>query len=129
MLTLNEINGQIATLEAKRKKITSTEKKRALKNVRDALKVLNSLGYNYKLAEGSEAPASHPSTPSKRRSGIRNKVLSTIKKKGPISRQDLFKAMGAKGDKAFENSISNAVNNLKNDKQITSPSGGMYKGV
>ena len=54
-----------------------------------------------------------------RRTGIRQNVLDVIKgHRGGIKRAEILEKMGAKGDKRAEQSISNALSNLKKQGQI-----------
>ena len=63
--------------------------------------------------------ASAPARGSKRRTGVRQIVLDVVKKhpKG-ISRADILQEMKAKGDKRAEQSISNALSNLKKQNSL-----------
>jgi hypothetical protein len=64
-----------------------------------------------------------------RQGGVREKVLEEIKKhQDGIKRADLLTAMGATGNKTAEQSISNAVANLKKDGKISGEQG-IYKAV
>ncbi|HUF55390.1 MAG TPA: hypothetical protein VMM55_02395 [Thermohalobaculum sp.] len=57
---------------------------------------------------------------SRRRTGIRQNVLEVIKRnKGGIKRADILDKMSVKGDKRAEQSISNALSNLKKQGHIT----------
>lgn len=51
--------------------------------------------------------------------GKRSQLFQLIKDSGGITRADILDRMGAKGDKAGEQSISNALAALKNQKKIT----------
>ena len=63
----------------------------------------------------------------KRRTGVRQEVLDTIKRHpNGIRRADLLEEMGAKGDKRAEQSVSNALANLKKQGQVTLEEG-VYK--
>ena len=60
-----------------------------------------------------------PATGSRRRTGVRQNVLEVVKRNpGGISRADILNEMGAKGDKRSEQSISNALSNLKKQGQV-----------
>lgn len=62
-----------------------------------------------------------------RRSGVRDSVLTEVKKHPDgISRSMLLEMMNAKGDKKAEQSISNALANLKKSGQLTADEG-IYK--
>jgi hypothetical protein len=59
-----------------------------------------------------------------RRSGIRQDVLNAIKSHPEgISRADLLEAMGVKGEKSGEKSVSNALSALKKNMSIDSVDG------
>ena len=65
-----------------------------------------------RVRKGSGAAAS--AAGSKRRTGIRQNVLSVVERHpNGISRADLLEEMNAKGDKRAEQSISNALSSLK----------------
>lgn len=107
---------EIKQLEAKKQKLMKQAHDEALADAEDAIKELNSLGYNYRITGGN-------SSGGKRRTGIRSEVLSTIKKyPDGISRQELLSAMGAT-DKSSQQSISNAVSALKKQGTITGDNG------
>ena len=63
--------------------------------------------------------AAPSTTGSRRRTGIRQNVLEVVKRhpKG-ISRADVLQEMGAKGEKRAEQSISNALANLKKQGEV-----------
>jgi hypothetical protein len=74
-----------------------------------------------------EAGTSAPST-GKRRKGIKNDVLATVKANADgIKKADILIAMDAKGDKSFENSISNALTSMKKAGTIAQTPTGLYK--
>lgn len=50
-------------------------------------------------------------------------VLALIAKRGPLGRGDIIEALGAKGDKSSEQSISNALHALKKSKKVTAKDG------
>ena len=65
---------------------------------------------------GGAAPAG---SGSRRRTGIRQNVLEVIKRhRNGIKRADILEEMSVKGDKRAEQSISNALSNLKKQGQI-----------
>lgn len=111
---------QIKELDKQREQLLATATAEALIKAENAIKELNALGHKYHLTGG-------PTTPGKRRSGIRQQVLDTIKKAlDGISRSDLLTALDAKGDKSAEQSVSNALSALKKQKTITGDDG-VYK--
>ncbi len=63
--------------------------------------------------------AAAPARGNKRRTGVRQNVLDVVKKhpKG-ISRADILQEMNAKGDKRAEQSVSNALSNLKKQNSL-----------
>jgi hypothetical protein len=78
----------------------------------------------YEMAKsGKTSKASGTTSTRTRRGGIRESVLETIKASGGISRADLLVQLDAKGDKAAEQSISNALANLKKAGTIGSANG------
>lgn len=76
--------------------------------------------------EGKVVPKRTRSTGS-RRSGIREQVLATITAAtGGINRADILERMGVKGDKAAEQSVSNALAHAKKQGKVTLDDG-IYK--
>ena len=68
----------------------------------------------YEAAKAGKAPRTTGAGTRKRRTGQRDAVLAEVKKHADgISRADLLKAMGVKGDKSAEGSVSNALAALK----------------
>ena len=113
MTTLTDIDKQIQALEAQKRKLIEDEKKSALKKAQLALDELNALGFNYQLVQGGKT------TTRTRRSGIRDDVKKHVKASPGITRADLLEKMNAKGDTKAEQSISNALANLKKVGEIT----------
>lgn len=64
-----------------------------------------------------------PATKRGRRGNVRDTVLDAIKSSGGINRADLLVKLGAKGDKAAEQSISNALANLKKAGTVSAADG------
>ena len=65
---------------------------------------------------GGAAPAA---SGSRRRTGVRQHVLEVVQRsQGGIKRADILEEMSAKGDKRAEQSVSNALSNLKKQGQI-----------
>lgn len=78
----------------------------------------------YERAKTGKAPTTTSSgTKRGRRGGVRETVLAAIKEAGTITRADLLIKLDAKGDKAAEQSISNALANLKKAGTITADGG------
>lgn len=98
---------QIRKLEEQKSQLLSAAKQEALQKAEAAIKELRELGYEYRLVQGEGEPRTG------RRSGIREEVLSHIKRADGISRAQLLETMGAKGTKSAEQSISNALAALK----------------
>jgi len=105
MPTVSDIDQQIADLEAKKRQLIADEKRSALKKVQLAIQELNALGFSYSLVEGQSSTGT-------RRTGIRQQVLALIQK-APTTRADVIQALDAAGDKKAQQSISNALANLK----------------
>ena len=124
MTAISDIDKQIAELKAQKQQMIEAERTAALAKVKDALAELNALGFNYSLNEGKQSTHT-----TRGWSPVRARVLDTIKGMADgVSRGDLLETMGAKGDKAFTSSISNALANLKKAGVITADSG-LYKTV
>ncbi len=113
---------QIRELEAQKAKLLEDAKAAAVKKADEAIAELAELGFNYKLVEGG---SSTPST-GRRRTGVRQDVLNLVTEKGTITRADVLMLMDAKGDKSAEQSISNALANLKKAGKLVLEDG-MYK--
>lgn len=111
---------QIKALDEQREKLLSDAKAEALGKANAAIAALNELGFNYRLTEAGTAA---PRSTGTRRSGVRQDVLAVIKDKGPIARAPLLEDMGVKGDKAGEQSVSNALAALKKAGDITATDG------
>lgn len=109
---------QIKELDEQRAKLVCDAKADALSRIESAITDLKELGFDYQLVEGGRSASSSP-----RRPGVRQDVYDTIESNGPISRQDLMEAMGAKGNKSGEQSISNAIAALKRAGRITADDG------
>lgn len=104
---------QIKQLEEQKAKLLETAKAEALAQAEAAIATLNELGFNYRIVEGNGANRAAPS-PSGRRSGVRADVLRVIEEHSDgINRGTILELMNAKGDKKAEQSISNALANMK----------------
>jgi hypothetical protein len=141
-------------LDAQRSKLVEQAKSEILQTIQEAIDRLDSLGFSYALVERAgvngfhheTAPAAKPkakavtkrstarsAAPKRggrkgaRRTGIRQDVLAAIAASGKkgMTRGDLIGEFGAK-DKAFQQSISNALVALKKQKQVKA-TGGVYK--
>lgn len=110
---------QIAELERQKEQLLAGAKSEAIQVAEKAIAELNALGFSYRLVEGVAAPRATGT----RRSGVRQDVLNAIKTNGPIARAALLEQMGVKGDKAGEQSVSNALAALKKAGEITSTDG------
>lgn len=62
----------------------------------------------------------------RRVAGRRDNILTIIKDSNGISRAQILEAAGVKGDKGGEQSVSNALSNLKKQKKIVAE-GGLYR--
>lgn len=111
---------QIAKLEEQKQALLQGAHDELLAKVEATLAELNALGFKYKLAGTTKSTG-------KRRSGVRQEVLETIKQEpNGIERQELLNTLGATGDKKATQSISNAISALKKSGAITAD-GGVYK--
>jgi hypothetical protein len=108
---------EIKKLDEQKQALLAKAKDEALQQATKAVAMLRELGFNYKLVEAGD---NIPFTAPKRRTGVRNDVLNAVKAApNGISRSDILEALGAKGDKRAEQSISNALANLKKAEQLT----------
>ena len=113
---------QIKALDEQKAKLLKNAKQEALINARAAINDLNSLGFNYHLAEGEGAP-----TTGTRRSGVRQQVQDLLSNSPDgLKRADILDAMNVKGDKKGEQSVSNALSSLKKAGTLTQNSEGSY---
>lgn len=116
---------QIMELEAKKQQLLSQAKNEALKAAEKAVADLNNLGFNYRLVEGGTSTRT-TSEPRGRRGGVADNVLETIKKSPEgLTRAQVLDALSATDVKA-QQSISNALSNLKKKGQLTAD-GGVYR--
>lgn len=110
---------QIRQLEEQKTKLLEQARKEAVTKAEVAIAELNALGFNYRLTGGPS-----DSTPSKRRSGVRQDVLSMIEGSAQgLSRSDIIERMDVKGDKKAEQAISNALAALKKQNTINNTDG------
>ena len=118
---------QIMELEAKKQALMSQAKTEALKAAEKAIADLNNLGFNYRLVEGT-ATRTTTVTRSPRKGGVADTIIEHIKKsESGLSRSQLLGIMDAT-DKASQQSISNALSNLKKKGTLTAENG-IYRTV
>ena len=121
---------QILELEAQKQALMTKAKTEALNTAEKAIADLNNLGFHYRLVEGGTTTAtrSAPTTRSPRKGGISEQVLAVIKASPDgLARAGVLAALEASDTKA-EQSISNALSNLKKKGELTAE-GGVYKAV
>ena len=114
---------QIRKLDEQKAKLLGDAKAEALSKAEEAISALAELGFNYRLvkADGTAAASSG------RRTGVRDDVLAVVKAHASgIARADVLESMSARGDKKAEQSVSNALANLKKAEKITLADG-VYK--
>lgn len=116
---------QIKQLEEQKAQLLEQAKTEALAQAEAAIKTLNELGFNYRIVEGNASTTTAPSSGG-RRTGVRADVLRVIEERDGINRGTILELMDAKGDKKAEQSISNALANLKKSGQIDLADG-MYR--
>lgn len=122
-----ELEAQQKNLEDQKKKILAQAKTQALQAAEKAVADLNNLGYNYKLVEAGTATRTAPATRT-RKSGIADEVHAIIKAaQDGLTRSGVLGALNAMDAKA-QQSISNALSNLKKKGQLTAENG-VYKAV
>lgn len=111
---------EIKKLDEQKNKLLEQARREALAKAESAVAELNALGFKYRLVGG----ATTSTTTGKRRSGIRTDILNIIKKHpNGIARADIINELDAKGDKAAEQSVSNALSALKKQGQVTNEDG------
>ena len=110
---------QLKALDEQREKLINDAKAEALAKAEEAVAALNELGFNYRLVEGTAPIVARIPSSGGRRTGIRDDVLRVVKEHDGINRADILEQMDAKGDKKAEQSISNALANLKKAGKIT----------
>lgn len=119
---------QIMELEAKKQSLMAQAKTEALKMAEKAVSDLNNLGFHYRLIEGDNTPTrtTTTTTRSPRKGGVSEQVLAVIKASPDgLARAGVLAALNADDVKA-EQSISNALSNLKKKGQLTADNG-IYK--
>lgn len=125
---MTSIIDQIMELEAKKQALMEQAKTEALKAAEKAVADLNNLGFAYRLIETVNQPRRTVSTPSEggtrtRRSGVADEVLELIKASpAGLSRGAIIDQMHAT-DKSAQQSISNALMNLKKKGQLAAKDG------
>lgn len=113
---------ELKKLDEQRAALLSKAKQEALNAIEHNIRALNALGFNYRLVQDGEAPNALRQIGS-RRTGIRDQVLDLIKQGDGMARADIIEAMGARGDKSAEQSISNALAALKKAGTIKAENG------
>ena len=132
MATLSLID-QILALEAQKQALMTQAKTEALNMAERAVSDLNNLGFHYRLVEtDTTAPprtaTKTSTTRSPRKGGISEQVLAVIQAAPDgLARAGVLAALNADDTKA-EQSISNALSNLKKAGKLTAE-GGVYKTI
>ena len=119
---------QIMELEAKKQELMAKAKDEALATAKKAVADLNSLGFHFTLTEhGSmKSPIARAAGPNPRKGGISDDVRAAIKATTDgLSRSGVLSALNAMDTKA-QQSISNALSNLKKKGLLTAENG-VYK--
>ncbi len=103
---------KLRKLDDERNKLIDEAKTAALATAQAAIDELNELGFNYRLVEGDKA--TRTVSTGTRRAGIRDQVYDAVKgfRADGVNRADLLTMLGVKGDKAGEQSVSNALSAL-----------------
>jgi hypothetical protein len=116
---------QIMQLEAQKQALMGQAKKEALAAAEKAVADLNNLGFHYRLVESDDV-GEHATTTRTRRTGVAEEVLDLIKKSPTgLSRGAVISQMNAH-DKSTQQSISNALSNLKK-KGLVTATDGLYR--
>ena len=116
---------EIKELESQKQKLLNKAKSEALKAANAAIRDLNSLGFEYHLAEGApkKSAAKPVATKGKRRPGVRDTVHKAIAKaENGLSRKELIILLKAE-EKSAKIAISNALATLKKAGTITNTNG------
>ena len=81
--------------------------------------------------ETAKSNGKRPSTKRRaRRNGRRAEVLAAVKQHpSGVTRGDLLQAIGVKGDRSKEQSVSNALAALKKSEKLTQDGNGRYRAV
>lgn len=120
---------QIMELEAKKQELMIRAKTEALTTAEKAVADLNNLGFHYTLVEGitTTKPRTAPTTTrSPRKGGVSEQVLALIASSPEgMARAGVLSGLNASDTKA-EQSISNALSNLKKAGKLTAQNG-VYK--
>lgn len=125
---------QIMELEAQKQAILSKAKSELLNAAERAVADLNNLGFQYTLVEGSTAPnvmrgaskGEMREARSPRQGGVSDRVLEAVRAAPEgLARAGVLTALNADDTKA-EQSISNALSNLKKAGKLTAENG-VYK--
>jgi hypothetical protein len=119
---------QIMELEAQKQALMSKAKSEALNAAEKAIADLNNLGFNYRIIEGSSTTPAQFTTTRTRKAGVADEVLAVIKAAPTgLPRAGVLEQLHAHDTKA-QQSISNALSNLKKKGQVTAENG-VYKAV
>ena len=120
----NAVLAKLKKLDEERAKLIADAKSQALAAANMAIADLNSLGFSYRLVEGAVS-APRAAFSGTRRAGIRELVLDAVRASGAdgVNRADLLHALGMKGNKSGEQSVSNALSALKKAGATSSKNG------
>lgn len=122
-----ELEAQQKSIEEQKKKILAQAKSQAMQAAEKAVADLNNLGFSYKLVDGGSTTRAATSTRT-RKSGVADEVHAIIKSaQEGLTRSGVLAAMNAMDAKA-QQSISNALSNLKKKGQVSAENG-VYKAV
>jgi len=124
-MAVSSIIDQIMELEAQKQALMAKAKNEALSAAEKAIADLNDLGFNYRLVEGgsSTTTAATSSGTRTRRTGIADELLDLIKKSTEgLSRGAILEQLNAT-EKSVQQSISNALSNLKKKGQLVLDNG------
>lgn len=116
---------KIMELEAQKQALLGEAKGELVTQAEKAIADLNNLGFNFRLIEGS-ATSTSTTSPGGRRTGVAQDVLALVKSApNGLPRAAILEQMGAVEKKA-QQSISNALSNLKKKGELTAENG-VYK--
>jgi CRP-like cAMP-binding protein len=115
---------KLKKLDEQREQLIADAKKEALDAAQRAIDELNALGFNYRIVEGGSSTRRATTGTRTRRSGRREAILNTLREAPDgLTRADILEKVGAKGDTKQEQSISNALTNMKKAGQIDQKDG------
>lgn len=111
---------QIMELEAQKQKLMDDAKRELVQAAEKAVSDLNNLGFNFRLVEGT---ATTSTSTGGRRTGVAQEVLALVKSApNGLPRAAILEQMGA-SEKKQQQSISNALSNLKKKGQLAADNG------